>query len=345
MAGFVTQARSEFSDVPEKVPEGQIGLGQCDLMLAAKAHDATKINAARSKFKSIQGRMNTDAMFRKRSTRDGLVDYYSGLGKAFGASGQYNADASNAFKASYQYAPTWPVPMTNMLASEAMRLSQTQMTDKQLAKERPDLERFRAKMNVAWRGNAELYSGVKDAWLQFTMAMAKANADAGNLLVFGQLMYEIQHSRDFSDRYEPLIFQATILFRDALQPGISRETKTTRVAKTDIAYTAAIQSASMAAKEVKDLRAAVYNNSAWCQVFIGDANKNTYAYKIAMDSLMAAILLQKDSYDLNRNIVVVMKRQRLSAKKYQEYLERAGELKTDKDAEDFRLLTEHAAGR
>ena len=208
VAGFVSQARSEF-DSAGSAPEAEIGLGHCDLMLAAKSKDAGRLSAAGAKFRSIKTKMDNDLPYRRRTTRDGLVDYYAGLGRALGSSGEFNKDASNAFRACYQYAPTWPVPMVNMLGTESIRLSQVQMTDKALAKERPDLERFRAKMNVAWRGNAELYSGVKDAWLQFTMAMAKANADAGNLLVFGQLMYEIQHSRDFSDRYEPLIFQAT----------------------------------------------------------------------------------------------------------------------------------------
>src|SRR5215831_10048638 len=115
---LVNEAAGYFKQAPG-VPEAEIGIGHCDLVLARKLGNPGYYTRAQGTFTKIQTAMEKSKEFRAQITRDGLIDYYTGLGKALASGDKFDEGARAAFMACYQYTPAWSLPMSNVLALEA----------------------------------------------------------------------------------------------------------------------------------------------------------------------------------------------------------------------------------
>src|SRR5262245_550442 len=71
---LVNEAAGYFKQAPG-VPEAEIGIGHCDLVLARKLNNPAYYTRAQGTFKKIQNAMEQSKDFRSQITRDGLVDY------------------------------------------------------------------------------------------------------------------------------------------------------------------------------------------------------------------------------------------------------------------------------
>ena len=112
---MVAEAAAEFKKVGG-VPEAEIGLGHCELVLARKLANPGYYPRAQAIFAKVRNAMEQSREFRAQITRDGLVDYYTGLGQGAWPPGTRSTTARrDAFRACYQYTPTWSLPMANVL--------------------------------------------------------------------------------------------------------------------------------------------------------------------------------------------------------------------------------------
>src|SRR5258707_7347096 len=71
-------------------PEAEIGLGHCELVLARKLNDPAHYVKAQAIFTKIKTVMDAKREIRADITRDGLVDYYTGVGKALAGGDKYD---------------------------------------------------------------------------------------------------------------------------------------------------------------------------------------------------------------------------------------------------------------
>src|SRR6185436_18619503 len=148
---LVNEAAGYFKQAPG-VPEAEIGIGHCDLVLARKLNNPAYYARAQQTFKKIQTAMETPK-FRAEITRDGLIDYYTGLGKALSSGGnQFDEAGRAAFMACYQYTPSWSLPMSNVLMLEARRFSTMNETNDVLVKLSPDINALRNQARLIYNG-------------------------------------------------------------------------------------------------------------------------------------------------------------------------------------------------
>ncbi|HYF00563.1 MAG TPA: tetratricopeptide repeat protein, partial [Planctomycetota bacterium] len=119
---LVKLAQDHFKSASGALPEADLGLGHAELLLAARLREPARVDAARKIFEKVRAALDSDAGLRARITRDGLVDYYAGLGRVLSQGAAYDPAAAQAWRACLQYSPRWLVPKAALLALEARRL-------------------------------------------------------------------------------------------------------------------------------------------------------------------------------------------------------------------------------
>lgn len=318
---YVKEAQGQFK-AASGIPEAAIGLGHCELVLAHKG-ETGRYATALQMFKKIEHDLEGNAAYRQECTREGLVDFYAGLGKALSTSQDPNErpKAAAAFKSCYQLARRWTLPMRNMLLVEAQKFSTGTWRTEDMAKIRPDAEAFRKEMGNYWKSNKVLYGTLQQPWLLYTLALAGAFKSAGNMNEYDLLIQDLTRGMGFEGRLEPLLFDAStwseLVQRDD-PSGRNQETYANRGARS---YEAMLASPGLTDP---GMRALVHNNLGWMLAWTGSYNSSESVLRRGIENLVTAAKLAPDDYVMNRNAALAMKRiPKMAQAEWMPYYEKA----------------------
>lgn len=339
---MVAEADSEFRKVAG-VPEAEIGRGHCELVLARKLNDPSHYLKAQAIFAKVRTAMEQSREFRVQITRDGLVDYYTGLGKALASGDKVDDGARDAFRSCFQYTPTWSLPMANVLSLEARRFSAFADSNDVLVKMQPDLSALRNQARILWSSarNAAEKEAMREAWLQFSLALAQAWGRAGNVNEMAAIVRDLSQG-GFDARLEPFLLDAEVRTELALKEDPNPAVQESLVTKATASYNELI--AKVPTDDAsKERRARAYNNSAWTLAWRGGYTSNEGLYTQAFQRLQESLRLFPDDYVYNRNMAIVLKRFRKPPSAPAAFLEKCrAALARDREwAEDFDRLQKY----
>jgi tetratricopeptide (TPR) repeat protein len=338
---LVNEAAGYFKQAPG-VPEAEIGVGHCDLVLARKLGNPAYYTRAQATFKKIQTAMETPK-FRAEITRDGLIDYYTGLGKALSSGGnQFDESARAAFLACYQYVPTWSLPMSNVLSLEARRFSAMNEPNEVLVKLSPDINALRNQARQIYNGIKirEEKDSYRESWIMFSLSLGQAWGRAGNLNELSNIVRDLTSASP--DRFEPQLLDAQIKTELAIRDDPNPALQEQYVTKTTAAFNELLQ--KLPSDEAnKERRARAYNNAAWTLAWRGGYLGNESLYQQAMARQIEALRLYPEDYVFNRNMAIILKRFRKPPSNPVAYLDkcRAAVAKDKELAEDFDKLQKY----
>jgi tetratricopeptide (TPR) repeat protein len=340
----VAEADAEFRKAAG-VPEAEIGRGHCELVLARKLEDPSHYAKAQAQFAKVRTAMDQSREFRAGITRDGLVDYYTGLGKALASGDKYDDGARDAFRACFQYTGTsWGLPMANVLSLEARRFSQFTEGNDVLLKLQPDINALRNQTVAFWKSikNAEDKEEVREPWLMFSLALAQAWGRAGNVVEMSNITKDLLASGEFQQRLEPAVLDAQIRTEVALRDDPSPTVQESSVTKATASYNDLIQRLPNDDAN-KERRARAFNNAAWTLAWRGGFTGSDALYTQSQQRLMEALRLFPDDYVYNRNMAILLKRFKKQPASPQGYVDkcRAAASKDKTLAEDFDRLQKY----
>jgi len=293
--------------------------------------------------------MEKDRNFRAEITRDGLVDYYTGLGKALSASDKIDEGAAAAYRACFQYTPGWSVPMANVLALEARRFAAFAEGNDALLRMQGDINLLRNNARVilgALKNQDEDKKFLRESWLMFSLALAQAWGRAGNMKEMETIVRDLQGTREFDGRLEPYLLDAQIRTELALKDDPSAVTQDQTVTKATAAYTELI-SKLPSDDANKERRAVAQNNAGWTLAWRGGFANNEGQYTQAQQRLTESLRLFPDDYVYNRNMAVLLKRYRKPPSDPKPYLDkcRAAVDKNKDLADDFDKVQKYIDGK
>ena len=302
---MVAEAAAEFKKVGG-VPEAEIGLGHCELVLARKLANPAYYPKAQAVFSKVSTAMESRD-FRAQITRDGLVDYYTGLGKALASADKYDERAREAFDACFQYTPGWGLPMANVLALEARRFAQSSETADAMAKQAPDITSRRNQARVTMNSlRGEDREVLREPWLMYSLALAQAWGRAGNLNEMAAIVKELA-SGGFDQRMEPILLEAMIRTDIAVKDDPNPASQEQAVTKAGGSYTELLTKLPTDDAN-KERRAVASNNAGWTLAWRGGYGNNEGMYTQAVQRFTEALRLYPDDYVFNRNMAIVLKR-------------------------------------
>ena len=340
---MVAEASAEFRKAAG-IPEAEIGQGHCELVLARKLNDPSHYVKARALFDKVQTAMEKSREFRAGVTRDGLIDYYSGLGKTLASSDKVEEGAAAAFRACYQYTPGWTLPMANVLAVEARRISQSSDGNDALLKAQADINALRAQgrslMNA--ERDAALKTALREQWLAYSLAVAQAWGRAGNLNELQTVIRDTQSAGGFDQRLEPALLDAQIRTEVAAKDEPAPASQEPHVTKATGVYNDLIP--KLPGDDAnKERRATALNNLAWTLAWRGGYQSSENLYTQAVQKLGEALKLFPEDYVLNRNMAIVLKRFRKAPSDPAPYVEKCRALASSKTewADDFQKLQKY----
>jgi tetratricopeptide (TPR) repeat protein len=303
---WVKQAQDEFTAAGEGVPEAAIGMGHGELLLAAKLNDPKHLAEAAKFFKKTREAME-NREYRAKITRDGLIDYYSGLGKVLSSGATYDPAAAVAFKVCSLYAPRWTQPRANVLALEARRFAEsTKETAESLAAVEKETTALRNDMGNMWKKSRDLEETMRDPWMMYVLSLAKAYARAGKLDKHDQLYREVIDTGKFADSPLPHLIDARILCD--LAPVEEPFQEKVVIDAIQVLETRLLRTLTAADPESKDKRARTLNALAWMKAWRGESQNRDDYRRMAKTHLEDAIKLFPDDYVYNRNLLLVLKR-------------------------------------
>ena len=345
---LVNEAAGHFKRAPG-VPEAEIGMGHCDLVLGRKLANPAYFARAEKTFTKIQTAMENKE-FRAKITRDGLIDYYTGLGKALSSGAQFNENARAAFLACYQYTPTWSLPMSNVLSLEAKRFAQMNEHNDTMMKLAPDINALRNQARLIYGGlkkNDDEKTAYREAWVMFSLALAQAWGRAGNLNEMGNILRDLSSGDARGEtRIEPYLLDAQIKTELAVKEDPNGALQEQYATKATAAFNELIQ--RLPGDDAnKERRARAYNNAAWTLAWRGGYLTNESLYQQAIQRQVEALRLYPDDYVYNRNMAVILKRFRKPPSNPAAYVDkcRAAVAKDPELAEDFDKLQKYLGGK
>lgn len=339
---LVEKARGEFR-AAAGAPEGEIGLGHCELLLAWKLKDEKAAAAAKAIFERLRKSIDSDGKTRAKITREGLVDYYAGLGKTLNDVPGYDPAASAAWKACSQYARRWTLPQSAYLYSEARRFDGWKEGLDGLQALRVEAMRLRNDTSNAFKTMPrEQGHALQEAWIVYTLSLGAAWARAGNFNEHTQLMGDFKNpGTGLNERLEPFMLDA--LLRTELAstdlPNMSLQDGHMRSAIT--AYTELDRRLSGADDVSRLKKATVLNNLGWMEAWRGTYTNNKGLLTQATRRFEDAIKLDPDDYVFYRNLLVVKKRLNTPASLLAPLLETARTKAAGPHAKDFEELAKH----
>jgi tetratricopeptide (TPR) repeat protein len=339
---LVNEAAAEFKQAPG-VPEAEIGIGHCDLVLARKLGNPAYYTRAQATFKKIQTAMEQSREFRAQITRDGLIDYYTGLGKALSSIGnQFDENARAAFLACYQYTPTWSLPMSNVLSLEARRFAQMNEANDVLLKLSPDITALRTQARLIYNGIKlrEEKDAYREAWIMFSLALGQAWGRAGNLNELSKIVTDLSSGSD--GRAEHYTLDAQIKTELAVKDDPNPALQEQLVSKAGAAYNELLQ--RLPGDDAnRERRARAYNDAAWMLAWRGGYLNNEGQYQQAVARMIEALRLYPEDYVFNRNMAVILKRFRKPPSNPAAFVDKCrAAVAKDKDfAEDFDKLQKY----
>jgi hypothetical protein len=318
-------ARKEYQAARGVAPEAEIGLGHVELFLASRAGDSARYATARGIFDAVRAALQGNAEAARRITREGLLDFYSGLGRALAAAPAPEGDAAAAFRAAWQLSrPRASRPLGSLLAMEARRLLEAgTWTPEQAKAAEAEVTARRHEMAALWRGNRQAQEEMKEAWLAYTLAAAAAFGRAGNAERQSQLLREVT-AGGFGDRREPYLMDALIRTEAALREDPNLAARDRRVAAAVAGYTQLLSKLGAPTDEPgREQRARALNNLGWMEAWRGALQKSEALVLRGLGHVTEALQLRPDDYVYNRNAAVLLKRVRRPASAWQPYLEKA----------------------
>lgn len=339
---MVAEAAGEFRKVGG-VPEAEIGLGHCDLVLARKLGNPGYYTRAQAIFAKVETAMEKSQEFRAQITRDGLVDYYTGLGKAL-AAGDKNEEARDKFRACWQYTPSWSLPMANVLCLEGRRFAAFNEPGDVLVKLQPDINALRAQARTIFNAEKDKKDKehMREAWLMFSLALAQAWGRAGNMNEVSNIVKDLTGSGGFDQRMEPYLLDAQMRTELALKENPSPAAQEQAVTKATAGYNELITRLPNDDAH-KETRARAFNNAGWTLAWRGGYSSNEGLYLQAVQRLTEALRLFPDDYVYNRNMAIVLKRFRKPPTAPAGFVDkcRAAAAKDKEWADDFEKLQKY----
>lgn len=338
---MVADAAGEFRKVGG-VPEAEIGLGHCDLVLARKLNNPAYYTRAQAIFDKVETAMKKSPEFRAQITRDGLVDYYTGLGKAL-ASADKHEEARDKFRACYQYTPSWGLPMSNVLALEGRRFAQSNEPNDVLVKLQPDINLLRNQARTIFNSlKGPDREHMREQWLMFSLALAQAWGRAGNLAEVNNIVKDLTGSGGFDARMEPYLLDAQVRMDLALRDDPNPAAQDQAVTKATAGFNELITRLPNDDAN-KDRRARAFNNAGWTLAWRGGYSGNEGLYTQATQRFTEALRLFPDDYVYNRNMAIVLKRFRKPPTAPAGFVDkcRAAAAKDKEWAEDFEKLQKY----
>jgi len=327
-------------------PEAEIGLGHCELVLARKLNDPAHYAKAQAIFAKIRTVMDQKKEFRADITRDGLIDYYTGLGKALASGDKVDDGARDAFRACFQYLPPTVsvLPLANVLALETRRFATFAEGADGLKRLENDLNALRNQGRTIWVNHRVQVEKerLREAWLMYSLAVAQAWGRAGNVTEMQSIVRDLQSTGGLEQRVEPLILDGMVRAELAVRDDVSVRDQESQVTKTQAAYQELVQKLPTDDAN-KERRLRAYNNLGWMMAWRGGYGSSEGYYQQAVQKLGEALRIAPDDYIANRNMAVVLKRFKKPPQPPEQYLEkcRAAAEKDKQYAEDFEVVKKY----
>jgi tetratricopeptide (TPR) repeat protein len=334
---LVAKAREEFRAAAD-APEGEIGLGHCELLLAWKFQDEKALAAARAIFEKL--RKSIDG---SKATREGLVDYYAGLGKVLSSAPGYDPAASAAWRSCAQLARRWTAPQAAYLVMEARRFDAWKEGLEGLNAIRVETQRLRNDTSNTFRTMPrEQALSLQEAWIVYTLSLGAAWARAGNINEHTQLIGDFKNpGTGFHERLEPFLLDAVVRTELATTdlPNMGLQDGHMRSAIT--AYTDLDRKLTGTDETSKLRKSLVLNNLGWMEAWRGSYTNNKGLLNSAVRRFQEASKLDPDEYVFYRNALVVQKRLAAPPAQMAPLLEQAKAKGVGTWAKDFEELRKH----
>ena len=323
MGKHLVKARAAFQK-GGSVPEAKIGLAHTFLLEGVQKGSDSLIGQARQKFEEVRGDLSKGKSQRARITRDGLIDYYAGIGRATASSETYSEDASNYFQAAQTLAPGWESVIANYLLLEAQRFASTDFDSTWLMERKTELFKMLAKYKTMWSGNVKQYGGLKLPWLQLKLAVAYAFALENQNQIYRQQTYGLD--RQFPDSISPVLCDLAVLTGGFQAPGLSRRDRTKSADAERAVLETVLKRRALHLPEHAETLQLVYNNKGVVMEYLGRKGSRQLTSQ-GVDSFKKALNLNKEDYYANRNLAVLLHRsgQAKEAVKYRKAAEAAAE--------------------
>jgi tetratricopeptide (TPR) repeat protein len=305
IADLVGRAQGEFRAAGNELPEGEIGLGHCDLLLASKLNDAKYLASARDRFEKLRTAFGSRGTAGKVS-REGLIDYYSGLGRILAMSDKPKDldDARTAFQSCTQLARRWELPRANMMVVEARRWAGWTGSAAEITAIEPEVGLRRRTLLNYWKDNRDTAALHRGPWVALSVAFAQALTRGGNTTAAATLYTELRGNSSIQEMPEPLLAELRFRAEMALQPGLKMSESDAAVRDALTLYDTLVRRlGSLTDDAAKDRKARALNTFAVMRSLQG-----TTGYKLAQDYLTEALKLYPDDYTYNRNLAIVLKR-------------------------------------
>jgi hypothetical protein len=340
---LVGAAMQEFRSAAG-IPESDIGLGHCELVLAYKLGETTRTATARAHFEKVKAGLAAKEEYRRQITREGLLDFYCGLGKAVGSGPKYDPSGRAAFKACSQYEPRWRVPQKSMVAVEAIRFARwTDPTAQDLLGAKADAMAQLLEFNNRWKPNAQAWNELKEQWMSFALSASQAYARAGLEKEFVEFLEQVTRAGGFTDRVEP--YQVEAVGRSILalreNPNANERSKLVGIA---YSRCEALLPRLKADNDPKgEWKARTLNMMALLDAWRAAQNQPA-VYQRGMDRLNEALKIAPDEYVYLRNAALILKRQKKPATAIQPFLDKAKAAAKGDYEKDFEELQKVIAG-
>jgi hypothetical protein len=338
---LVTQAQAEFGKAGS-IPEAAIGRGHAELLLAWKLSDSARYVPAHAIFEKLRTDFGNKA-YREQCTREGLVDYYSGLGKVLAMKGKYDAGASAAFRSCYQYAPSWLLPMTNVLRVEAQRFSESNFSHTQLLEMKSDTDAFRRATEQQWKTDPR-FKELKEPWMQYALSVAFAYLRAGSINEYEVLVSGITSA--LGDEYlEPYVLDAYARVSLVFAPDSKGAVREARIYQGMHACNILVSKTAINEEANKELKSRALCVLSFLEATRGVTTGLAQVQADAVTHAEAAAKLFPKNYTYNRNVVLAMRFAQRPPAAWKPYLDAAkASDKEPGDEEDFVKLMSLVSG-
>lgn len=343
---FVGAAFQEFKAAGD-LPEAEIGQGHCELVLAHKLGETTRYQTARTIFGKVKAALDSKEGYRREITREGILDFYSGLGKAYGSGAKYDPATREAYRVCSQYEARWEVPQKSMVAAEAIRFARLQdPVPADLSPLREDAMKFLIEFNNRWKSNVAMWDKVKAQWMALALSISQAYARAGMEKEFVEFLEQVTRAGGFTDRVEPIQVEAVGRSMLAIRaaPTVAVNERARLVAGAASRCDTLLTRLRPENDPKNEWKARTLNMIGVLEAWRA-ANQNQPAVnQRALDRFNEALKSAPDDYVYNRNAALILKRQKKQAAAIQPFLDKAKAAAAGPYAADFEELQKVLAG-
>lgn len=304
-ADFVAQATAEFKSAAGSIPEADLGLGHAELLLAWKLKEPQRIDAARGSFERVKKALDA----RTPISRDGLIDYYAGLGKVLGSAPGWDPAAAAAYRTCAQLSRRWLAPQAAILTLEARRFDEWKEGGDALLKLRAEATKTRNEASNLFRTSSDARAVLFDPWLAYSLSLARAFGRNGLVVEHQNIVNELtRESGQLGSRVEPFLVDARVHLDVAFGEHASMSSQ-------DAAVTRAVTAAMNLERKLqgtddagKDRKARALNLLGCLKGWKGMYSNHKGTLGEATKAFQDAAKLFPEDYVYNRNAALLLKR-------------------------------------